>query len=314
MKKSVQYLLSLACILSMETSCKQSVPSGAQQPENAKDQVLLLVHADDLGLSHSQNQASIQAFEKEGISSASIMVPCPAFDEIAGFAKEHPNLDIGIHLTLTAEWDKYKWGGVLPVSEIPSLVDEQGHFYGSVAEVIEHTKPVEVEKELRAQIEKAIHAGIKPTHLDSHMGTMFMNPELLQIYQKLGREYNLPVFLTSNILRENINMMAQIDTNILIADQVFGINPTDTEMGWNEQYNEIINNMGPGLNVLIVHLAFDDDEMQEITINHSNYGATWRQQDYNYIVSEEFRNILNKNNIRLTTWKEMQVLFEKNQM
>ena len=134
--------------------------------ENTK---LLIVHADDAGLSHSQNMATIQSLEKGIVNSYSIMVPCPWFYEMAVFAKNNPQFDNGIHLTLTCEWENYKFGPVLPVSEVPSLVDEYGHFYKKREQLREKASAEDVKNELQAQIKKAIKFGIKPTHMDSHM-------------------------------------------------------------------------------------------------------------------------------------------------
>ena len=157
-----------------------------------KDAKLLIIHADDVGVAHAENAATFSAIEKDGVSSASIMVPCPWFPEVAAYAKNHPEKDWGIHLTLTSEWKNYKWGGVLPASEIPSLLDKDGFMYASVEELSKNGKPEEVEKELRAQIKKAQAAGIILTHLDTHMGSVFGRPEYMGIYNKLGKEFGLP--------------------------------------------------------------------------------------------------------------------------
>jgi predicted glycoside hydrolase/deacetylase ChbG (UPF0249 family) len=161
------------------------------------DEKLLIVHADDIGVARSVNIASARAFESGGVTSGSVMVPCPWFPDFAAYYREHQPLDVGIHVTLTAEWDYYKWGGISPAGEIPSLLDENGYFYSTVEEVGEHADPAEVEKEIRAQIERALALGIRPTHLDTHMGSVMATPELVQIYLKLGREYDLPVLVIS---------------------------------------------------------------------------------------------------------------------
>jgi predicted glycoside hydrolase/deacetylase ChbG (UPF0249 family) len=159
------------------------------------DARLLIVHADDIGLARSVNIASAKAFESGAITSGSVMVPSPWFLDFAAYYEEHQPLDVGIHITLTAEWDYYKWGGISPAGEIPSLLDENGYFYSTVEEVGMHAEPAEVEREIRAQIERALALGIRPTHLDTHMGSVMATPELVQIYQKLGKEYNLPVLM-----------------------------------------------------------------------------------------------------------------------
>ncbi len=131
-----------------------------------KDAKLLILHADDVGLSHSEDSATFTAFERKGIISASIMVPCPWFLEVAAYAKQHPEFDWGIHSTFTSEWKNYKWDGVMSSNEIPSLVDKDGYMYASVEEFTKNAKPEDVEKELKAQIEKATSFGIKLTHIE----------------------------------------------------------------------------------------------------------------------------------------------------
>ena len=175
----------LVLLVSRAEGQEKSIAEKLGHPKNSK---LLIIHADDIGVAHSVNAASIAAFEKKGISSGSIMVPCPWFPEIAEYAKTHPHLDLGIHITLTAEWKNYKWGGVLSANEIPSLLNKEGFFYATVEEFAKNAKPSEVELEIRAQIDRAIAFGIQPTHLDSHMGTLFASPEFFRILQKIGKE------------------------------------------------------------------------------------------------------------------------------
>ncbi len=257
--KNIKYFLPLLGLVMITFfSMGQEQKSIAEKLGYPADAKLLIVHADDMGLAHSANMASIEAFKKKGVSSGSIMVPCPWFPEIADFAKNHPEYDIGLHLTLTAEWDQYKWDGVLPSSEIPSLINENGFFYSSVEEVLQHADPAEVEKEIRAQIDRALAFGVKPTHLDNHMGPLFVNQELLKIYVKVGKEYNLPVLLPSNYM----GFYGADIEEYVGENQVFPFGymkmeniPADE---WDDFYNQVLENIKPGLNELIVHLAFDN--------------------------------------------------------
>jgi len=156
------------------------------------DTKLLILHADDLGVAHSVNAASFDALDKGAISSASIMMPTPWVTEVATYAKQHPNADLGLHLTLTSEWLTYRWGSVESKDKVPSLLDSTGTFPSEVPPVVARAKPAEVERELRAQVERAIALGIRPTHLDSHMGTLFTTPELIATYVKVAHDYRLP--------------------------------------------------------------------------------------------------------------------------
>src|SRR5712664_2905245 len=129
------------------------------------DSKLLIVHADDLAVAHSVDSASFDALDKNAITSASIMVPCPWLTEVAIYAKAHPDADLGLHLTLTSEWKTYRWGPVESKDKVPSLLDPSGYLWPETPSAVSHIKPEEAERELRTQIEHAIAAGIHPTHL-----------------------------------------------------------------------------------------------------------------------------------------------------
>jgi chitin disaccharide deacetylase len=270
---------------------------------NAK---LLIVHADDMGLSQATNNAVIQAFQKGGITSGSIMVPCPWFPEIAEFAKNNSQLDIGLHLTLSSEWDKYFFGGVSTSSAIPNLLNQKGYFYPSVEEFAKHANGAEVEKEIRAQIERALAFGIKPTHLDNHMGTILASPEYYQILLKIGHEYQLPVLIPADMIAGiSSQLLEMLSRDNVVVDHLFMLNQASPAEQWSDPYLKFIENMQPGLNEIIVHLAIDNDETRAIMVNHSDFGAEWRQHDLDFVLSPEFKKALNDHNIKLVTWRQI---------
>ncbi|WP_343589525.1 polysaccharide deacetylase family protein [Flavobacterium sp.] len=273
-------------------------------PENTK---LLIIHADDAGLSHSENQATIKTLQNGFVNSYSIMVPCPCFFEMATFAKNNPNYDCGIHLTLTCEWENYKFGPILPVSEVSSLVDQNGYFYKTRQDFKNKAKPAEIKKELTAQIERALQFGIQPTHLDSHMCSVGVTPEILEIYKELGKTYNLPVFINKDFV-ESISLSNEKYNfdNTLLADKLLIGYYVDFEKGeLKKSYEKALDSAISGLNVFLLHPAFDDFEMQGITINHPNFGSEWRQIDFDFFTSDECKAKLKENNIQLITWKEI---------
>lgn len=279
----------------------------AQKLGYAENTKLLIIHADDAGLSHSENQATIKTLQNGSVNSYSIMVPCPWFFEMATFAKKNPNYDCGIHLTLTCEWENYKFGPVLPISEVSSLVDQNGYFYKTRQDFKNNAKLSEIKKELTAQIERALQFGIQPTHLDSHMCSVGVTPEILEIYKELGKTYNLPVFINKAFV-ESISLSDEKYDfeNSLLADNLLIGYYADFEKGeLRKSYEKALENVIPGLNVFLLHPAFDDFEMQGITTNHPNFGSEWRQIDFDFFTSEECATKLKEKNIQLITWKEI---------
>jgi len=306
MKNFLTPISSIALILLCPLSFAQEQKSLAEKLGYAPETKLLIIHADDIGLAQSVNEASIRAYEKKGISSGSIMVPCPWTNDFARYYREHPQVDVGIHLTLTAEWDYYKWGGISPAGEISSLLDENGYFYASVEEVGQHAKADEVEKEIRAQIERALALGINPSHLDTHMGSVLAKPEFVQIYMKLGMEYKLPVFAPRMILMGMPEKMREMaESEFVLVDRFFMLNEATPGVSWMDLYRVMIEKMGPGLNQLIVHLAIDNKEMQGVAINHPAFGSKWRQNDLDLLISKEFQELLKEHQIQLVGWKEI---------
>src|SRR6188768_3079428 len=155
MKQSIITLLLISLFFQSEAQTK-SLAERLGYPAGTK---LLIIHADDLGVSHSENMASIRAMEKGVVNSASIMVPCPWFPEIAAYAKTHPSTCFGLHLTLTSEWKLYKWGPVTSHDQVPSLLTPQGYLNETDSAFMHNAKAAEVEKELRSQIERAKQFG-----------------------------------------------------------------------------------------------------------------------------------------------------------
>src|SRR6266550_2667600 len=271
-----------------------------------RDAKLLILHADDLGAAHSINAASFDALDKSVISSASIMMPTPWVTEVAAYARAHPNADLGLHLTLTSEWQTYRWGSVESNDKVPSLLDSAGTFPSEDGPVATKAKPAEVEREIRAQIERALSLGIRPTHVDSHMGSLFTTPELAATYVKVAHEYHLP-FLA---VRGNPpgGPQTTYSPNDVLLDGVIIASPDVPRDKWKEFYLNAIASLKPGLTELIVHLGHDDAELQAVTVNHEPYGSAWRQRDYDVVTSPEFKKALEDNHVVLVRWRELQKL------
>jgi len=306
MKKLILVLTSLLITLNISSQGNKNLAEMLGYPGDSK---LLIIHADDMGLAHSVNMACIRAFENKAITSGSIMVPCPWASEIIAYSKDHPGMDVGIHLTLTAEWDLYKWDGITASDQIPSLLDKNNYFYPSVEELGKAAKGTEVEKELRAQIDKAIASGVQPTHIDTHMGSVLANPELVKIYLKLSDIYHLPVLFPRSYLSWFPPDVAKsMESKIFLIDNLFMLEPKMITGKWIDAYKKGVETMKPGLNEMIVHLAIDNDEMQAISKGHDDYGSAWRQHDLDLISGTEFKDLLKSNHIILIGWKQIRDL------
>jgi predicted glycoside hydrolase/deacetylase ChbG (UPF0249 family) len=272
-----------------------------------RDSKLLIIHADDLAVAHSEDAASFDALEKHAATSASIMVPCPWLTEVADYAKAHPDADLGLHLTLTAEWKTDRWGPIESKDKVPSLLDPDGYLWLEVAPAIQHIKADEAERELRAQIEHAIAMGIHPTHLDSHMGVLFARPDLMAVYVKVAHEYKLPFLgmLTPDVPP---NVKSLFSENDVLLDSVIIANPSVQAANWKNFYLDAIKNLKPGLTEIIVHLAHDDAESQAVMVDHPDYGAAWRQRDYDAITSPDLKRAIDENHVILIRWRDLKKL------
>jgi len=295
--RSSVLLLLLASTLQAQT---RTIAERLGYPKDAK---LLILHADDLGAAHSVDAASLDALDKGAISSASIMMPTPWVTEVAAYARAHPGADLGLHLTLTSEWETYRWGSVSPADKIPSLLDSAGTFPNEEKLVAAKAKPVEVEREIRAQIDRALELGIRPTHLDSHMGSLFTTPELIATYVKVAHDYHLPFLAVKG--SPLAAPQAGLTNRDILLDAVIIASPEVPRDQWKEFYLKSIAGLKPGLTEMIVHLGHDDSELQAVTVNHEPYGSAWRQRDYDVVTSAEFKKALQDNHVILVTWKEL---------
>jgi predicted glycoside hydrolase/deacetylase ChbG (UPF0249 family) len=292
----------LALLLSTSPVSAQTLAERLGYPPDTK---LLVVHADDLGETHAVNAATIKALEKGTINSASLMVACPWFPEMADYAKSHPDADFGLHLTLTSERVYYRWGPVASKDKVPSLVDHNGYFYHDW----DHNQlinPQEAEIELRAQVERALAMGVRPTHLDSHQYRLIMyGKELFEAMLRIAHDYKLPVFVTRDWFANYPYLEQSLGPNDIVLDHTVTIEPEVTPEKWNEFYVTALKNLRPGVTEFVIHPGFDDEELRAATKERATWGAAWRQRDYDFFTSDEFREILAQQKIKLITWREL---------
>jgi chitin disaccharide deacetylase len=286
----------------MNAASAQSLVERLGYPAGTK---VIIIHADDLGETHAVNAAAIQALERGAVNSASMMVPCPWFPEIADFAKSHPDADLGLHLTLTSERVYYRWGPVAPADQVSTLLDENGYLRHDWDD---HPRidPKQVEIELRAQVERALRMGVHPTHLDSHQYRLIMNgKELFDAMLRVAHGYKLPVFVTRDWFAQYPYLASSVGPDDVVLDHTVTIDPDVAAQKWADFYLTALKNLQPGVTEFVIHPGFDDEELRAATRERPTWGAAWRQRDYDFFTSEEFRQALQRENIKLITWREL---------
>lgn len=305
-------LIFCLALLTALTAFAAAQTTTAQQLGYGPNNKVLMVHADDIGMSHSVNVASIEAFKKGMVTSGSIMVPCPWFPEIAAYAKANPELDLGLHLTLTSEWKYLRWRPVASPEKVKGLLDAEGFMWRSERDTAKNATPQEIETEIRAQIERALQFGIKPTHLDTHMGTLYTRKDFFDVYTKLGKEYGIPV-MVMRATPEAIELgkrdgspigadalkKIEADGFAMLDYLVTGV-PGKTPAERKEAYKNLLRNLKPGVTMLIVHLGMNDPELKATT-------GSWEQRygDFLAFTDPEIEALIKELGIKLTTWREM---------
>jgi len=251
----------------------------------------LLIRCDDLGMSHSVNMAFKELMESGLKFSASVMFPCAWYQEAVDILKEHPQITVGVHLTLNAEWKNYRWGPISGKDKVPSLVDENGYFFPSRAKFFANNpKPEEIEIELRAQIERALNSGIKISYLDYHMGTAVEKPEHRAIVEKLAKEYGLAI---SRYFGEvDIESMYAVDIDKKLDSLIALLSKLDPEK----------------INLLVCHIGKDQPEMQAM-IDMNSFGlpemSKHREAELNALLFAKQQNIFESNGIRLINYSDL---------
>lgn len=301
------YVFLVLLVFMAATSTPAQTKTVAERLGYPADSKLLIIHADDLAIAHSEDSASFDALNKNAVTSASIIVPGPWLTEVAAYAKAHPDSDLGLHLALTSEWRTYRWGSVESKDKVPSLFDSSGYLWPETLPAVNNLKPEDAEREVRAQIARAAAVGIHPTHLDSHMGVLFSSPELFAVYVKVAHEYKLP-FLAVRLPNAPPQLLSALSDKDVVLDAVVIANPTVHANEWRDFYVNAVKNLKPGLTEIIVHLGHDDAELQAVTVDHPDYGSAWRQRDYDVMNSPEFKKALADNHVILVKWKDLKKL------
>lgn len=288
---------------------------------------VLILHVDDAGMSFDSNMGAEEALTKGVSTSTSVMMTCPWVPGFVEFLKSHPEIDAGLHLTLTSEWTSYRWGPLAGKKNVPGLVDKQGDLWPSVSQVVAHATPDEVETEMAAQLDRARTMGFEPTHLDTHMGTVYGSPEFLMRYLKLGMKNHIPVMLPGGadiLIQSQMKFpdatIAQMrvlgkmlwDAGLPVLDDLHNysydwIIPADIasdEKKLDEyktnKYIEALKTLKPGLTMMIMHCTDTGPEFKYI----SDSGPT-RKGDLLAMLNPAFKKALADQGIILTTWREV---------
>lgn len=270
----------------------------------------LIVHADDAGMCHTVNVATVDALTHGSVSSSSIMMPCPWVSEFAAWAKANPKMDLGLHLTLTSEWKYYRWRPVAPIDQVKGLIDPEGYMWRDVRNTATHATPAEIETELRAQCVRAKEYGIQFTHVDTHMGTLFARPDYFEVYTKIAKEFGVPCMLPRPTAEAAAEMKEYpITAEMLNKKEAAGYKLLDRlhtgvpGKGWEQRsasYRKLIAELKPGVTKLIIHLAKDTPEIRAVT------GAwEYRWEDFRFWTSQEAKDLLAQHNVRLFTYREL---------
>lgn len=283
-----------------------------------KGKKILLLHCDDAGMCEEANIA-VQTYSlKEHIQSAAVMMPCPNASEMVEWAINHPKADIGVHLTLTSEWKNYRWGPVTHPAKVPGLIDPEGKLWHDVPEVVMHASAEEVKTEIRAQIDKMINLGYRPSHIDTHMGTLYGSEEYVKVFLETAEEYNIPanaIDLSDPEVRafyqkagypitdEVVEMLAGYKLPKL--DNFGSVPGGKTYEEKRENFFNLVNSLKPGLTEIIFHPSIETENLKSIT--NSWQQRVWEAEMFSDPVVLEF---FKTNHIQLTTWTEIMERFE----
>lgn len=268
---------------------------------------VLIINADDFGMNQAGTEATITDLKSGITTSTTVMVPCPWFPLAADFARKSPKANIGVHTTLTSEWSKYKWGPVLGRTAVPSLVDKLGYLFPGVEGVYASAVVKEVEAEVRAQVDKALAAGIDVTHIDSHMGTMQYDPKYHELYLKIAKDYNLPCRVAGRELMRKFQGEHLVDMadsmGVLHPDFLYMVGPAkvpETDAFWTEQ----LKGVKPGIvSEIFFHAGLDTPEM-----NATTGTARQRTADSVFFGNPSTRELIKSLGIELISYRELREL------
>ena len=281
---------------------------------------VIILHADDIGMCPEANIAAKEQLIHNEIQSAAIMMPCANAKDFIKWAISNPKKDIGLHLTLTSEWKKYRWGTLSKASEVPGLLDTEHNMWPSVSEVVEHATAQEVEKEVRKQIDDAIALGYTPDHIDTHMGTLYGDPAYVDVFLKVAQAYHIPanvIDLSNETVTNAFKTLGYPINDYVIdltkkyklpkLDNFTSVPKADTYEEKIEKFKALITDLKPGLTEIIFHPSVETENLKSIT-------NSWQQRvwEAKMFGDPELKAFFKKEGIVFTNWKEMMHRFNNN--
>jgi hypothetical protein len=259
----------------------------------APQQRAVILHADDIGMCHATIPALAELTESGSLSSASVMVPCPWFGEVARYCKSNPALDMGVHLTLTSEWSTYRWAPISTMNRATGMIDGAGYFHAA-RDFAQKASPEAVYIEMRAQLRRAQQAGIDVTHVDAHMFTA-LQPPLMNVYLRLGIEERLPVLAWTR----GPGALPSTPNGILPLDAVRQF-PSGNPAGREQQFRELVDHLPAGVTHLLIHPAVDTPELRQIV-------TAWRERvaDYEFFRGKAAAQYLERAGVTLVGYRAL---------
>jgi predicted glycoside hydrolase/deacetylase ChbG (UPF0249 family) len=300
----------------MSTEMKQNWAEKLGFPAGKK---VIMLHADDVGMCEEANIATEYYLKNDYIQSAAIMVPCPNADYFIEWAIANPDKDVGLHLTLTSEWRDHRWTTISDPAEVSGLIDPDGKMWHHVPEVVEHASADEVEKEIRAQIDKSLSMGLKPSHIDTHMGTLYGDKEYIKRFYKVAQDYGIP----ANVLDMSDSLVVKgfkeegypIDDSIVALTEKYTLPKLDgfTSAPNGESYEdkvtkfkELIRSLEPGLTEIIFHPSVESEKLK--TIAYSWQQRIWESKMF---ADKDLLKFFEEEGIIFTNWTEIMRRFNK---
>ncbi len=318
----MRHALNALCIAVAAASLLAAAPAAAETWAEKlgypADKIVLILHADDIGMCYEANQAAKDYLTAGHIQSAAMMVPCPWFNEIADWYKEHPEHDMGLHLAMNAEWKWYRWPPVAGADKVPGMVDPDGYLWHTQLQTATHATGAEVEAEIRAQLERALSRGIKPSHIDTHMGTLYVRVDYTQAYLKVAEEYHIPAMVVEQTPRVTAKFRKQgypiTDESIKVLstyklpklDDFHAVGEGKTYEEKKENFFVLVRSMEPGINEIIFHPSILTEGMKHIT-------GTWQQRAWEaqMFSDPQVLAFFEREGIVFTNWKEIMKRFDE---